>query len=100
MTLRRAEQTNNDAEALAAEALAFLAAEPDRLGRFLSLAGIDPGHIRQAAAEPGFLAAVMEHLMSDETLLVAFAANRGLKPEAVVRAAHRLGAAPWERDFA
>ena len=100
MTQRRAEQSSNDAEAVAAEALAFLAEEPDRLGRFLSLAGIDPGQIRQAAAEPGFLAAVMEHLMSDETLLVAFAANRGLKPEAVVRAAHRLGAAPWERDFA
>ena len=100
MTLRRAEQNVNGAEALAGQALAFLAEEPERLGRFLSLAGIDGGDIRKAAAEPGFLAAVMEHLMADEPLLLAFAANQGVKPEVVVRAAHKLGAVPWERDFA
>lgn len=100
MTQRRAEQNRDQDEAIAAEALAFLAEEPDRLGRFLSLAGIDPGGIREAAGQPGFLMAVMEHLMSDDSLLITFAANRGVKPETVVRAAHRLGAAPWERDFA
>lgn len=88
------------AEAVAVQALGFLAAEPDRLERFLALAGIDAGAIRDAAGQPGFLAAVMDYLMSDEPLLLAFAANENLKPEAVVRAAHALGAVPWERGFA
>lgn len=98
MTLRPGER--DLAESLAAKALAFLAAEPERLERFLSLAGIDPGGIRAAAASPGFLAAVMEHLMSDEPLLLAFAANEGIKPERVVTAARALGIVPWDRGFA
>ncbi|MBL8571611.1 MAG: DUF3572 domain-containing protein [Phreatobacter sp.] len=98
MTLRPGER--DLAESLAANALAFLAAEPERLERFLSLAGIDPGGIRAAAASPGFLVAVMEHLMSDEPLLLAFAANEGIRPERVVKAAHALGIVPWERGFA
>lgn len=98
MTLRP--QHLDEAERLAARALAFLAAEPERLERFLSLAGIDPGGIRAAAGEPGFLAAVMEHLMADEPLLLSFAANEDIRPEQVVKAARALGIVPWERGFA
>lgn len=100
MTLRQQEQNKNHAEDMAVAALAFLAAEPDRLTRFLALAGIEGTDIRRAAGEPGFLAAVLDHLMGDETLLLAFAGEQAVKPEAVVRAAHALGAGPWERDHA
>lgn len=100
MTQGHAERRRNAAEAVAVAALAFLAAEPDRLSRFLTLSGIDGADIRGAAGEPGFLAAVMDHLMSDEAMLLAFAGEQNLKPEAVVRAAHALGAGPWERDHA
>ena len=100
MTQREAERRRNGAEDIAVAALGFLAAEPERLARFLSLAGIDGADVRRAAGEPGFLGAVMDHLMVDEPLLLAFAAGQGLKPEAVVRAAHALGAGPWERDHA
>ena len=100
MTLRRDERSKEFAEALAAKALGFLAAEPERLDRFLALAGINVADIRAAAAQPDFLAAVMDHLMTDESLLLAFAANEGIKPEAVVKAAHALGIVPWERGFA
>lgn len=100
MTLREQEHRRNEAEAMAVAALAFLAAEPERLARFLALAGIAGADIRRAAREPGFLAAVMEHLMGDEALLLAFAGEQDVKPETVVRAAHALGAGPWERDHA
>ena len=46
------------AESLAITALAFLAAEPERLGRFLALTGIGPESIRAAAHQPQFLLAV------------------------------------------
>jgi Protein of unknown function (DUF3572) len=42
------------AESLAIAALAFLAAEPGRLGRFLALTGIGPESIRAAAHQPQF----------------------------------------------
>ena len=62
------------AEALAIQALNFLATEPQRLSRFLALSGLAPESIRAAAAESGFLAGVLAHLGEDEALLLAFAA--------------------------
>src|SRR5712691_1645824 len=87
------------AEALAVEALAFLAAEPEWLGRFLAMSGIGPEAIRAAAREPDFLAGVLDHIAGDERLLKDFAANANVKPEAVMRAAAALGIGTWERDI-
>ncbi|KAF0130776.1 MAG: hypothetical protein FD152_2103 [Xanthobacteraceae bacterium] len=100
MTLRPRERSRSAAEAIAVSALAFLAGDDERLERFVALAGIDIGRIREIAGRPEFLTAVMDHLMSDEPLLLSFAAHEGVRPEDVVRAAHTLGAGPWERDFA
>jgi hypothetical protein len=86
------------ARALAVQALAFLAAEPERLGRFLTMTGIGPADLRAAAGEPDFLAGVLEHVMGDEPLLVAFAEHAEVKPVHVMRAAAALGTGVWERD--
>lgn len=82
------------AEALAVEGLSFLAAEQARIERFLALSGLDPDTLRVAAASPGFLAAVLDHLASEEDLLLAFAINRGIDPETVVRARRILSPDP------
>jgi hypothetical protein len=76
----------DEAEPIAISALSFLASDSERLGRFLALTGLGPESIRQAAHEPGFLAAVLDHLASDEPLLLTFAANSGRDPAAVARA--------------
>lgn len=86
------------AESLAVAAVAFLAANEERLGRFLALTGLDPLGLRAAAAQPGFLAGVLDHLASDETLLLAFAAHAGIDPAEVDRARIRLSDPAWERD--
>src|SRR4029077_4599899 len=62
--------TAEAAESLAVQALAFLAAEPEQLGRFLAITGIGPDGIRSAAREPQFLAGVLESVAGDEPLLV------------------------------
>ena len=71
---------------LAVSGLAFIAADSDRLSRFLNLTGLGPHNLRTAAADPAFLDSVLDYLVGDETLLLAFAADAGLKPEAVARA--------------
>lgn len=86
------------AEGLAVAALGFIAAEPERLGRFLALSGIDPDSIRAAAREPQFLAGVLDHITSDERLLLAFATENDIDPEAVMRARDVLAGPDWERD--
>jgi len=82
-----------DPKEIGGRALGFLAAEPDRLGRFLALSGLDPSTIRQAARDPGFLPAVLDHLLGDERLLTAFAEAENLPPEAVVEARRGLAGA-------
>jgi hypothetical protein len=95
---KASKQSREAAEALAIQALNFLATEPARLSRFLALSGIEPDSIRSAAAESGFLAGVLAHLGADESLLVAFAADAGVKPGAVDRARKVLAGRDWERE--
>ncbi len=85
------------AESLAIDALGFLAGEPERIGRFLAISGIESQDLRRAAAEPGFLAGVLAYLTDDESLTLAFAANAGISPDSVVKARHVLSPAD-ERD--
>lgn len=78
--------TKTGAEAIAIEALSFLAADPARLHRFLDLSGISLENLRAAAAESGFLAAILDHLASSESLLLAFSANTGHAPLTIAKA--------------
>jgi len=86
------------AESLAVQALTYIGSDPDRLARFLSMSGLGPQSLRAAAREPGFLAGVLEHVASDEALLVAFAAQEGIDPAEVDRARRLLSGADWERE--
>ena len=96
---RSGREAREAAETLAIQALTFIAEDPDRLGRFLGTTGIDAGQIRAAAREPGFLVGVLEHMLGDESLLIAFASSAGINPAAVARARVALASGgKWERD--
>lgn len=86
-----------DAETLALRALGFLAAEAERLEPFLATTGLGPATLRAAASDPGFLAAVLDHISGSDSLLLEFAGNLGVSPEAVAQARDRLsGPRPGE----
>jgi hypothetical protein len=93
-------RTDVAAEAVAAEALAFLAADRARIERFLGLTGVDPARIREVAGERPFLAAVLEYMVADEPLLLAFAEESGRPIREVTAAQARLSGPVWERDSA
>jgi hypothetical protein len=93
---RRRQLTREEAEALALAALEFLSGEGERIGRFLALSGLDPGNLRKAAAEPGFLPGVLDYVAGEEALLLAFAEEARVPPERIGAARHLL--AP-EADF-
>ena len=82
---------------LAIQVLAFIAEEPERLAGFLAVTGIAADDIRAAAREQNFLAGVLEHMLDNESLLIAFAQSAGLDPASVARARNALGG-QWERD--
>jgi Protein of unknown function (DUF3572) len=90
--------SQQNAEMLAVQALAFMAEDEDRLGGFLASTGLALQSIRDAAREPDFLAGVLEHMLADENLLIAFADGVGIDPAEVARARQMLGKV-WERDL-
>jgi hypothetical protein len=80
----------SDPETVAIEALGYLAADPQRLMRFLSLTGLEPESVRDAARAPGFFASVMDYVVGDEALLIACAETLGKRPEHLVAAQRAL----------
>lgn len=75
---------------LAIAGLGFLASDEDRLGDFLSLSGLSVDGLRAAAAKPEFLVAVLEHILQDESAVIAFAANENLDPALIAPALRQL----------
>jgi hypothetical protein len=86
-------------QSLAASALAFLAADPERLDRFLSLTGLGPHNLRDAAEDPAFLGSVLEYMLTDEELLLRFAADSNLEPDTVALAHQALSGPVQTSDF-
>jgi len=83
---------------LAIQALGFIAEEPERLNAFLNATGLEVERLRKSANAPGFLGGVLEHMLADESLLLAFATSAAIDPAEVARARHALGRL-WERDI-
>ena len=83
---KRGQPTRAESESIAIQAIAHIAADEERLGRFLALTGLAPDGLRAAAQEPGFLASVLDHLAGYEPDLIAFAAEAGVPPEKVAAA--------------
>jgi hypothetical protein len=88
----------DNAEAIAVDALSFLAADAARLRRFLDLSGLSPASIRAAAREAGFLLGVLDYIDADERLLKMFAEATGINPSIVAKARVALGGRTWEAD--
>ncbi len=80
------ESGRDAAETIALRALAFVLSEPRYLDRFLAQTGLTPSELAQNAQSDHVLEAVLNQLMSDDALLLAFAANAALRPEEIARA--------------
>jgi hypothetical protein len=88
--------TRDEAEAVALSALSYITTHEEALGRFLSMSGLEPGTIRHAAASPGFLAAILDYVASDEPLLLALAKELDARPERIMEAHRTLSPSEFE----
>ena len=86
------------AEIVAVQALAFIAGDPERLGLFLAESGIGPETLRTSAADPNFLASVLDFVLRDDATVKAFASVSQLHPTNIAAAAQALSDPQWERD--
>jgi Protein of unknown function (DUF3572) len=86
------------AEIVAIQALSFIAGDAERLGLFLAESGLGPETLRTAAADPQFLASVLDFVMRDDATVQAFASVSQLHPTNIAAARQALGDPHWERD--
>jgi Protein of unknown function (DUF3572) len=83
--------TSQDAgQAMALQALAFLAADSDLLDGFLATTGLHLGDVRDLAADIDFQAGVLDYVLANEPLLISFAVDSGVRPQDIVAARSRL----------
>lgn len=93
MTLQR-----ESAEVIAAEALAWLAGRDELFPVFLGASGVTIDEMRQRAAEPEFLAAVLDFLLMDDSWITSFCDDAGLaydRPRAARAALPGAAAEDW-----
>lgn len=74
------------AETVALQALAYIAADEDRMDRFVALSGLGPDDLKSRIADPAFLGGVLDHLLGHEPDLMAFADEADVPPDQVQRA--------------
>ncbi|MDO8360553.1 MAG: DUF3572 domain-containing protein [Devosia sp.] len=75
---------------LADAALQYLARNPEQLADFMVQSGIGPESLRRLVGTNDFAHGLIDHVVSNEPLLLAVAAESKLKPESIVAAWARL----------
>jgi hypothetical protein len=65
---------------IAEQGLIWLAGEPEAMGAFLGASGLAPSDMRARVEDPEFLGFVLDFLLGDEAMLLAFCAEAGVAP--------------------
>ncbi len=91
--------SSDTARDISIRALTFLTSDPSMLSRFLDISGWTPEIFTAPGSRAAILAASLDYLMSEEDLLLTFAANCDVDPGDVALA-HRAiqsGTGPTEK---
>ena len=83
---KTSKQLAKDPHETAIAVLGWLANEPDMFSRFLALTGVEHAQVRNAINDPGFLAGMLDFLMSHEPTAMAFCEANGTTPETLAAA--------------
>ena len=94
--MRPEKMSEAQAETLALQALAWLAADPERIGLFLAETGLGPAELRNCASDKALLGGVLDHLLAREYLLLRFAEESEIDPAAAALARAKLPGAILE----
>jgi hypothetical protein len=82
-------------DGVALRAVGFMAGDPAALDRFLAGSGLSAAELDQRPIPPRHLAAVLDFIIGDEAVLLAFSRRVELPPEAAYEARRRLTGGAW-----
>ena len=84
------------AETLAAQAFSWVADDVDRLNAFMAMTGAAPADMVRNATSPAFLGTVLDYVLTEDQLVVAFCDDRGFAYTAPMQARQLLpGGEQW-----
>lgn len=66
------------AETIGAQALAWVAGDAERINGFLNLSGLSPSELMAQAADARVLGAVLDYILTEDRLVMAFCDDAGL----------------------
>ena len=78
------------AEAIALQALSYILENHEHCGRFLATTGHDAESLKALTGSAEYLGGVLDYLLSNETLLLAFTVDNDLAPEVPSQARQAL----------
>lgn len=78
--------SQNEAEKIALQALTYLVQNPELIGEFLAETGIGPHELKSQLKEPAFLGGLLDFFLSRTELLIKFAEETNLNPQALLLA--------------
>ena len=83
--------TNSEfAAEIGVSGIGFLAGEPEYFSRFVALTGVDVSDIADISQSEGFLAAVLQFILEDDSLLLSFCQAHDHESETVNKAYYKL----------
>lgn len=78
--------TAAQAEAIAIQALSWMAGDDEIIGGFLGVTGAAPDELRDRAGDPEFLGFVLDYLLSDDNMVMAFSDATHVSADTPMRA--------------
>ncbi|MEI6560086.1 MAG: DUF3572 domain-containing protein [Rhodospirillaceae bacterium] len=82
--------TDDAAEAMALQAITYLMADENLMTGFLAASGCAPEDLRGRLKDRGFLVGALDYLLSDDSIVIAFARHIDVAPETPFNARERL----------
>jgi Protein of unknown function (DUF3572) len=79
-----------DNSSISLEFMSYLASDQERLQAFCGLTGFGEKDLVENLQQPAFQGFLLDFALQDESLLLAFCADKGFAPETVVAARRKL----------
>ncbi len=90
--------TDDVAEAMALQAIAYLMADEALMTGFLAASGCAPEELKGRLKDRGFLVGALDYLLSDDSVVIAFARHIDVAPETPLHAREWLMGASAHED--
>jgi hypothetical protein len=78
--------TDDVAEAMALQAVAYLMADEELMTGFLAASGCAPEELKKRLRDRGFLTGALDYVLSDDNVVIAFAGHIDVAPETPLHA--------------